>query len=46
VVISTERNMNSLPVAPTPAFVRMLADRMVEVPLGLSQVRLFAFPVR
>jgi hypothetical protein len=38
--------MNSLPVAATPAFVRMLADRMVEVPLGLSQVRLFAFPVR
>jgi hypothetical protein len=43
VVISTERNMNALPVALAPAFIKMLAERMVEVPLGLSQVRLFAF---
>jgi hypothetical protein len=30
-------------VALAPAFIKMLAERMVEVPLGLSQVRLFAF---
>jgi hypothetical protein len=46
VVISTDRNINSSPVAPTPAFVSMLEGRMIEVPLRLSQVRLFTFAAR
>jgi len=43
VVTSTPRNMNGLPVAVQPQLEEVLRGRMVEMPLGLTQVRLFVF---